>query len=112
MQIFRSANSLKDVAAGGGNLTARLKVESQDEVGELAAAFNEFMDKLHPLMTDIHRSASTVQSAVSEDINLNLVAIQQIVNNITDTLQYAETISAKLSQSGTEINDLIGNFKL
>ncbi|MGR5183818.1 HAMP domain-containing protein, partial [Vibrio alginolyticus] len=25
----------------GGDLTARLKVESQDEVGEVAAAFNE-----------------------------------------------------------------------
>ncbi|MDG2647228.1 cache domain-containing protein, partial [Vibrio parahaemolyticus] len=44
------ADSLKDVAAGGGDLTARLKVESKDEVGEVAAAFNEFMDKLHPLM--------------------------------------------------------------
>lgn len=62
------AASLKDVAAGGGDLTARLKVESQDEVGEVAAAFNEFMDKLHPLMQDIHRSATTVQT-VSQDLN-------------------------------------------
>ncbi|HHX8347786.1 TPA: methyl-accepting chemotaxis protein [Vibrio diabolicus] len=62
------AASLKDVAAGGGDLTARLKVESQDEVGEVAAAFNEFMDKLHPLMQDIHRSATTVQT-VSQSLN-------------------------------------------
>lgn len=57
-------------------------------------------------------SAAEEQSAVAEDINQNLVAIQQIVNNINDTLQHAETISTQLSQSGTEIHDLVGNFKL
>ncbi|MDF5073552.1 methyl-accepting chemotaxis protein, partial [Vibrio parahaemolyticus] len=57
-------------------------------------------------------SAAEEQSAVAEDINQNLVAIQQIVNNINETLQHAESISTQLSQSGTEIHGLVGNFKL
>ena len=57
------ASSLKAVAAGGGDLTARLKVESYDEVGDVAVAFNQFMDKLHPLMQDIQHSAEVVQQA-------------------------------------------------
>ncbi len=57
-------------------------------------------------------SAAEEQSAVAEDINQNLVAIQQIVNRINDTLQHAQSISTQLSQSGSEIHDLVGNFKL
>ncbi|EJH88671.1 methyl-accepting chemotaxis protein, partial [Vibrio cholerae CP1030(3)] len=56
-------SSLQAVAAGGGDLTARIKVESQDEIGDVAKAFNAFMDKLHPLMTDIRASANTVEAA-------------------------------------------------
>ncbi len=52
-------DSLKAVAAGGGDLTARLKVESHDEVGEVAQAFNAFMDKLHPLIVDLRTSRRT-----------------------------------------------------
>ncbi|AOW83822.1 cache domain-containing protein [Vibrio mimicus] len=58
--------SLQDVAAGGGDLTARIKVESQDEIGDVAKAFNAFMDKLHPLMTDIRASANNVEIAAQD----------------------------------------------
>ncbi|ROV59065.1 methyl-accepting chemotaxis protein [Vibrio ponticus] len=60
------ASSLKDVAAGDGDLTARLKVESKDEVGDVAQAFNDFMDKLHPLISDIRGSAGAVKAAAQQ----------------------------------------------
>nr|VVV02784.1 Methyl-accepting chemotaxis protein McpP [Aliivibrio wodanis] len=60
------ADSLKDVAAGDGDLTARLKIESQDEIGEVAQAFNEFMDKLHPLIKEIRSSAQAVKQAAND----------------------------------------------
>lgn len=47
-------------------INARIKVESQDEIGDVAKAFNAFMDKLHPLMTDIRASANTVEAAAQE----------------------------------------------
>ncbi|MDW6002221.1 methyl-accepting chemotaxis protein [Vibrio mangrovi] len=58
--------SLQDVAAGGGDLTARLNVESRDEVGLVAEAFNSFMDKLHPLISDISRTERDVVLAVND----------------------------------------------
>ncbi|KGY12635.1 chemotaxis protein [Vibrio tubiashii] len=57
------AASLKDVAEGEGDLTARLKVESQDEVGDVAIAFNDFMDKLQPMIKALQDSASEVMLA-------------------------------------------------
>ncbi len=96
------ANSLKDVAAGDGDLTARLKVESQDEVGEVAAAFNEFMDKLHPLMTDIHRSASTVRS-VSEELNdKTIAASDQMQNHCLETDKVVTAVT-QMSMTAKEV---------
>ena len=96
------ANSLKDVAAGGGDLTARLKVESKDEVGEVAAAFNEFMDKLHPLMTDIHGSASTVQS-VSEELNdKTITASDQMQNHCLETDKVVTAVT-QMSMTAKEV---------
>ncbi len=92
------ANSLKDVAAGDGDLTARLKVESNDEVGEVAAAFNEFMDKLHPLMRDIHHSASTVQS-VSEELNDKTIAASDQMQ--THCLETDKVVTAVTQMSMT-----------
>ncbi|UDY82890.1 methyl-accepting chemotaxis protein [Vibrio diabolicus] len=109
------AASLKDVAAGGGDLTARLKVESQDEVGEVAAAFNEFMDKLHPLMQDIHRSATTVQT-VSQDLNTqtsqasgqmqdHCLETDKVVTAVTQMSMTAKEVASNTNATAQAIED-------
>ncbi|HHF3064932.1 TPA: methyl-accepting chemotaxis protein [Vibrio diabolicus] len=109
------AASLKDVAAGGGDLTARLKVESQDEVGEVAAAFNEFMDKLHPLMQDIHRSATTVQT-VSQSLNSqtsqasgqmqdHCLETDKVVTAVTQMSMTAKEVASNTNATAQAIED-------
>ncbi|MGI2936885.1 methyl-accepting chemotaxis protein [Vibrio diabolicus] len=109
------AASLKDVAAGGGDLTARLKVESQDEVGEVAAAFNEFMDKLHPLMQDIHRSATTVQT-VSQSLNTqtsqasgqmqdHCLETNKVVTAVTQMSMTAKEVASNTNATAQAIED-------
>lgn len=109
------AASLKDVAAGGGDLTARLKVESQDEVGEVAAAFNDFMDKLHPLMQDIHRSATTVQT-VSQILNTqtsqasgqmqdHCLETDKVVTAVTQMSMTAKEVASNTNATAQAIDD-------
>lgn len=109
------AASLKDVAAGGGDLTARLKVESQDEVGEVAAAFNDFMDKLHPLMQDIHRSATTVQT-VSQSLNTqtsqasgqmqdHCLETDKVVTAVTQMSMTAKEVASNTNATAQAIDD-------
>src|SRR5690606_38304524 len=42
--------NLDDIAAGEGDLTRRLAITSQDELGDLAGSFNRFVDKIHGLV--------------------------------------------------------------
>lgn len=58
--------SLKAVAAGDGDLTARLSVQSRDDIGEVALAFNAFMDKLQPMVSALQASSNEVMAAGSE----------------------------------------------
>ncbi|WP_136487212.1 methyl-accepting chemotaxis protein [Vibrio sp. H11] len=121
-------DSLKAVAAGGGDLTARLKVESRDEIGEVAKAFNDFMDKLHPLIVDLRSSAQEVQSAASDlDVQTSQSSQQmgdhsletdkvvtavtemsatsrEVANNTHSTAQAIDSANRQISDAQQEVN--------
>ncbi|XFE84085.1 methyl-accepting chemotaxis protein [Aquipseudomonas alcaligenes] len=56
--------ALKDLAAGEGDLTRRVQLDSNDEVGEMADAVNQFIAKLQPIV----REAGEVAQRTGEEI--------------------------------------------
>lgn len=46
------SGALNDLAAGEGDLTRRVSIDSQDEVGEMADAVNRFIAKLQPIVRE------------------------------------------------------------
>ena len=44
--------ALDDLAAGEGDLTKRVKLNSNDEIGDMASAVNRFVDKLQPIVRE------------------------------------------------------------
>ena len=44
--------ALNDLAAGEGDLTKRVALDSRDEIGEMAVAVNRFVDKLQPIVRE------------------------------------------------------------
>ena len=44
--------ALDDLAAGEGDLTRRVALDSRDEIGDMAAAVNRFVDKLQPIVRE------------------------------------------------------------
>ncbi|OEE73570.1 methyl-accepting chemotaxis protein [Vibrio ordalii] len=123
--------SLQDVAAGEGDLTARLKVESHDELGDVAKAFNAFMDKLHPLIKDIRSSAQEVQSAAGDldkqttqssqkmsshclETDKVVAAVtemsataREVANNTNATSQAIESANSQINEARDEVNSAI-----
>ena len=45
-------HALDDLAAGEGDLTKRVQLNSRDEIGDMAAAVNRFVDKLQPIVRE------------------------------------------------------------
>ncbi|WP_349814425.1 methyl-accepting chemotaxis protein [Metapseudomonas boanensis] len=61
--------ALDDLAAGEGDLTRRVKLDSRDELGEMASAVNRFVDKLQPIVReagDVARQTGVEIKALSD----------------------------------------------
>ncbi|AZD09320.1 Methyl-accepting chemotaxis sensor/transducer protein [Pseudomonas chlororaphis] len=68
--ILRPLNLMKlnldDIAAGEGDLTRRLAITSQDELGDLAGSFNRFVDKIHGLVRQITEMTGQLTGLVTQ----------------------------------------------
>ncbi len=55
-----------NIAKGEGDLTQRIEIKSNDEIGELATEFNTFIDKIQSLVHDIGITSSPLHAASDE----------------------------------------------
>lgn len=72
--------NLDDIAAGEGDLTHRLAITSQDELGELAGSFNRFVDKIHAMVrqiTDMTSQLTTLVGQVSDQAHRSEQAMER-----------------------------------
>jgi methyl-accepting chemotaxis protein len=58
-----TADALRDIAEGEGDLTRRLKAGSADEIGEVASAFNLFVEKIQITVRNVSSATSQVLGA-------------------------------------------------
>ena len=61
--MHRLLDRLHQLSEGDGDLRVRLEVDSRDELGQLGGAFNQFLDKLQPLIAEVRRVTEEVAEA-------------------------------------------------
>ncbi|KAF5053256.1 Methyl-accepting chemotaxis protein McpA [anaerobic digester metagenome] len=93
------ANLLKDISEGEGDLTKRLPVETNDEIGQLSQHFNNFVSKLQTIIASITNNARTVASSATE---LSAVSSQ--------TTQSVRSLSAKTHTVSTAAEEMNSNI--
>ncbi|MCA9550644.1 MAG: methyl-accepting chemotaxis protein [Myxococcales bacterium] len=86
--------ALEDVAEGEGDLTARLNVHTNDEVGRLAGAFNAFVDKLRGMVGRVSSGASGI-AAQAEELRS---ASAQLTRQAGDVQEHTRAMSASVEQ--------------
>jgi methyl-accepting chemotaxis protein len=64
--LEKMVSGLRDIASGEGDLTRRLEIRSQDEIGDASAAFNQMMEKFSGLVRHVSESANQVSAAARE----------------------------------------------
>ncbi|MBK8337602.1 MAG: methyl-accepting chemotaxis protein [Sterolibacteriaceae bacterium] len=58
--------SMADLAQGQGDLTRRLDVDSRDEIGQAADAFNRFVAKLQEILREVQAGMGEVSAAAAQ----------------------------------------------
>ncbi|MBD3612733.1 MAG: methyl-accepting chemotaxis protein [Hydrogenovibrio crunogenus] len=59
--VIRSANAMKDIAYGEGDLTRRLHADGKDELADLARYFNEFISKIQSTLKEVTETVSELE---------------------------------------------------
>ncbi|HEY9104807.1 methyl-accepting chemotaxis protein [Chitinimonas sp.] len=60
LPLQRLNGAMADLATGQGDLTRRLKIERQDEVGQISGAFNAFVERIQSLVVDIKQQSGAL----------------------------------------------------
>ncbi len=100
--IRLTAESLKDIAQGEGDLTMRVAVTSNDEVGQLAHWFNVFVEKIHTIIADVAANANEVASAASEIA----ASSEQIAAGMQNQSEQTEQVSASIEELSSTVMEV------
>jgi methyl-accepting chemotaxis protein len=64
--VGRAARMLGEIADGDGDLSRRMRVETGDEIGALAEAFNRFVSSLERMVHEVRQASDSISVASSE----------------------------------------------
>ena len=93
-----------------GELDARVKVESRDETGELAEAFNSMAEQLEARFArerELEQARKELISAVSHDLRTPLASIRAMVESMQDgVVTDPDTVKRYMRTTLTEVENL------
>ena len=113
--IGKVTAGLRDVAEGEGDLTKRLSLDSTSEVGELAAWFNVFIDKMNLMIKDIADHAGRLGQSADELLTISTAMNDNAVTVSTTSAgvaRAAEQMSANMTSVAQGSAEAAGNIRL
>lgn len=91
------ARALARIADGNGDLTQRIVVNTQDEVGQLADSFNRFVGSQHQLITHIRALATELNADAERSLVINQEAVSELQRQQQDVTMVATAVTEMAS---------------
>ncbi|MGR5194900.1 methyl-accepting chemotaxis protein [Vibrio rotiferianus] len=110
--VMKPINDIKDamteIASGNGDLSQRININTTDEIGQLAAAFNEFVSKIQATVSQVVESTNTLRNEMSHLNELTATIANSTLHQQKDSEAVAAAVhemqvtSRNVSDSATE----------
>ncbi|HCG9255892.1 TPA: methyl-accepting chemotaxis protein [Vibrio parahaemolyticus] len=110
--VLKPLNDIKDamaqIASGDGDLSQRIQINTQDEIGQLAKAFNEFVSKIQATVSQVIDSSNTLRQEMSNLSSLTATIADSTVSQQRDSEAVAAAVhemqvtSRNVSESANE----------
>ena len=97
--------AMANIAEGEGDLTRRLAVQSRDEFGQLATAFNRFVERIHESIREV--SSATLQ--VNEVAQRVLGASNASMANSDEQASRTNSVAAAINELGAAAQEIARN---
>ncbi len=128
--LNNTVTMLRDIAEGEGDLTKRLNIASNDEVGEVAKWFNTFIEKLQTIIRDFSDNANglndasnnlaklsehmsqeaTDMSSKSDAVSRSTEEMSSNLNNVAAAMEQSSTNTSMVASAAEEMNTTINNI--
>jgi methyl-accepting chemotaxis protein len=92
---------LTEIAEGDGDLTKRIKLDKENEIGNLAFSFNMTLDKIKALFI-IVKNATKILSDTGNELSSNMTETAAAVNEITANVQ---SIKGRIINQSTSVSE-------
>lgn len=95
-------DSIKDIAQGEGDLTKRLPIHGDNEVGDLCVWFNIFVSKLHGVIAQVSDSAIQLASS-SNELQSSSREMSQSIGTLSSQSTSLATAGEEMSATSSDI---------
>lgn len=96
--------AMERIVSGDGDLTQRLHIHRDDEIGKMAALFNQFVENIQALVSESLKVANEV-AAAGEKMQQMMTSADTAVCGQNDELDMIATATTELSHAVNEISD-------
>ncbi|KFN03119.1 methyl-accepting chemotaxis protein [Bacillus clarus] len=112
--IHQIDTKLKELASQDGDLTARLHVNSNDEMGKIATSFNKMLENLQHIIYRVQNISVEVQNAsenMFEKTTISLAATIQVQNSMSNLETNMQSQTSNMEESATTMEDMTINVQ-
>lgn len=95
--LGRVSQALARIADGNGDLTQRIEVDTQDEVGVLADSFNRFVGSQHQLISHIRHLAGELDADAERSLKTNHLAVAELQRQQQEVAMVATAVTEMAS---------------
>lgn len=85
-------NAMTEIASGEGDLSQRIDVKTQDEIGNLADAFNQFVSKIQMTVAQVIESSNTLRNEMANLSSLTTTIANSTVSQQKDSEAVAAAV--------------------
>ncbi len=103
--LSKVSQALARIADGNGDLTQRIKIDANDEVGQLANSFNRFVSSQHQLIANIRQLANELNA----DAERSLVTNQAAVDELQRQQQEVTMVATAVTEMASATMEIAGN---
>lgn len=102
-------SKLKELSSQEGDLTARLQVNSNDEIGTIATSFNKMLENLQHIINRVQKTSVEVQNAsenMLEKTNISREATIRVQSSMSSLNANIQSQASSMEESSTAMDDM------
>ena len=107
-------STINDISTGDADLTKRIDIKLNDEIGDVVVGFNKFTEKLQTIIGQVKKSRDTLGdagAALDSSTQNTATSIDEILTSIDSVHNQIDNQSRSVQQTAGAVNEIASNIE-